>query len=155
MFMNIKRTSYFTFLVAITTLATVTSCNQAKGQCMESNTIAADEIFLDNTQLFNFCLEGLGQADAQSELAKMLKGKGLKGGKFKLAIDPSGTLSVYLVIDKDYRGPVSTRIFEGNNNTHYGSLAALRHEKPANFAFATSCLDEREGIASRNRILRI
>jgi hypothetical protein len=152
-FMNIKRTSYFTFLVAITTLATVTSCNQAKAQGVERNTIAADEIFLDNTQLFNFCLEGLSQADAQSELAKMLKGKGLRAGKFKLAIDPSGTLSVYLVIDKDYKGPVSS-IFEGDNHAHYGSLATLVSSKSANFTFHTFCRDERKGIASRNRILR-
>lgn len=153
--MNIKRTSYFTFLVAITTLATVTSCNKVKGQSLQSNNIAAEEIFLDHNQLFDICLNGLSHPETPFELAKVLRDKGLKAGKFKLEIDPSGTLSVYLVIDKDYKGPVSARIFDYNHHADYGSLAAMRKDAPDNSAFTLSDADRRMGIAIRNRILQI
>lgn len=151
--MNIKRTSYFTFLVAITTLATVTSCGKVNGQSSNNKTIA-EEILLDSNQLFNICLESLGGTDTRFELAKVFKDKNLKAGKFKLAIDPSGTLSVYLVIDKDYKGPVSTKIF-GNDQADYGSLAVLTKEESANSSFTAHHFDKRAGIAIRNRILRI
>lgn len=153
--MNIKRTSYFTFLVAITTLATVTSCSKVKEQSVPGNHIVAEEIFLDTNQLFHICLEGLGQSETQFELAKVLKDKGLKAGKFKLAVDPSGTLSIYLVIDKDYKGPVSAKIFAGGFQKQYGSVAALSKDKPDNSIFSEYHSDKREAISSKNRILRI
>jgi hypothetical protein len=153
--MNIKRTSYFTFLVAITTLATVTSCSKVKGQSAPGNHIVAEEIFLDTNQLFNICLEGLSQTETQFELAKVLKDKGLKAGKFKLAIDPSGTLSVYLVIDKDYKGPVSAKIFAGDYQQQYGRMAVLTRDEPDNSTFSEYRSDKRDDISSKNRILRI
>lgn len=152
--MNIKRTSYFTFLVAITTLATVTSCNKAKGQSIQSNNPVADEIFLDNKQLFDICLEGLSHPETPFELAKVLKDKGLKAGKFKLAVDPSGTLSVYLVIDKDYKGPVSANIFGNDHQPDYNSVALLTKDENNNVTFAGPLPDKRSGIAIKNRILR-
>jgi len=152
--MNIKRTSYFTFLVAITTLATVTSCNKVKAQCSPGNNPVADEIFLDNKQLFDICLEGLDHTDIPSEWVKVLKDKGLKAGKFKLAVDACGTLSVYLVIDKDYKGPVSASIFGTDYQPDYGNIALLTAEEPGHVSFAGLFLDERSGIASKNRILR-
>lgn len=152
--MNIKRTSYFTFLVAITTLATVTSCNKAKGQSIPSNNPVAGEIFLDNKQLFDICLEGLSHPETPFELAKVLKDKGLKAGKFKLAIDPAGTLSVYLVIDKDYKGPVSASIFGNDHRAGYSNIALLTKDESNNVTFAGPLSDKRSGIAIRNRILR-
>lgn len=152
--MNIKRTSYFTFLVAITTLATVTSCNKAKGQSIQGNNPVADEIFLDNKQLFDICLEGLSHPETPFELAKVLKDKGLKASKFKLAVDPSGTLSVYLVIDKGYKGPVSANIFGNDYQPDFGSIALLTKDKNNDVTFAGPLSDKRSGIAIKNRILR-
>lgn len=152
--MNVKRTSYFTFLVAITTLAAATSCNKVKGQIPGNNDITAGEYASGKHQeLFDICLEGFGKLDYRFELAKVLGDKGLKAGKFRLAIDPSGTLSVYLVIDKDYKGPVSAKIFD-SKSLEYGNIASLSKKQISLLRFAGPSADERSGIAIRNRILR-
>lgn len=151
--MNIKRTSYFTFLVAITTLATVTSCSKVRGQALPDRETIPGEIVLDDNQLFDICLEGLERPNYHFELVRVLGKKGLKAGKFKLAIDASGTLSVYLVIDKDYKGPVSTKIFDSKGHEEYGKLALLSKDKRDNSLFAISTFDKRTGIAAKNRIL--
>lgn len=153
--MNVKRTSYFTFLVAITTLATVASCNKVKEQALYAAELhAADAIYRDNhPEIFDLCLEGLGKMDYRFEIAKVLRDKGLKTGKFKLAIDQSGTLSVYLVIDKDYKGPVSASIFDSKSH-HYGRTALLSGAESDNIHAYGPAFDKRAGIASKNRILR-
>jgi len=153
--MNIKRTSYFTFLVAITTLATVTSCNQVKAASLKGNTISVGEIGLSHgEELFDICLEGLGSLDYRFELAKILKDKGLKAGRFKLAVDQLGTLKVFLVIDKDYKGQVSAEIFASKCDD-YGKIALHTPAETDNSSFPLATFDKRVGIANKNRILRI
>ena len=138
----------------MTTLATVASCSKVKAQQLQGHALAAEEIFLDQHELFDLCIDGLTPSGNPYELAKVLSGKGLKGGKFKLEIDPSGTLSVYLVIDKDYKGQVSSRIFDGGIPATYGHLVFLPDERTAGL-FRGYGSDKRTGIASRNRVLRI
>jgi|GEM_PF-893665 len=151
--MNVKRTSYFTFLVAITTLATVTNCSKVKGQTY--NSCVADthgQVCTEGLQLFDISLDDLERLDNGGTIDRLLKSRGLKTGKLKLAVDQSGDLSIYLVIDKDYKGPVSKLIFDHTCGSTPQYPPAFAHRAAGPYAAAPR-YDKREGIAARNQIL--
>ena len=150
--MTIQRVSYFTFLVAITTIATVTSCNRVKAQGPEQQ---GHEITISHSADFAEAATVYGP-EFTFELSKVLRDKGLQTGKFKIATRSTGNgeaITVYLIFDKDYKGPVSAKIF----SLPVQFLAAAEPViacQPTPPLHNAPLIDERAGIASRNRILR-
>ena len=154
--MIVRRVSYFTFIVAITTIATVSSCNRAKAQAQQallygenlasqsSSTVTDDRYTHTGTTI-----------DCTLALAKALEEKGLKAGKFKITTDASGhqnVVSVYLIFSKDYKGQVSAKIFDSKNGEH-DTIAAMAALFSAKALYAEHTCDRRNAIKRKNRIL--
>ncbi len=149
--MTVKRVSYFTFLVAITTIATVTSCNKVKAQALSGN--SNNDIAVSHSVELSEASKVYGP-EFTFELSKVLRDKGLHTGKFKIATRHSGSgeaVTVYLIFDKDYKGPVSAQIFTVPAKEYTAVYAVATW--PAALCYNKLVFDERAGIASRNRIL--
>ncbi|KAA5534734.1 hypothetical protein F0919_08975 [Taibaiella lutea] len=156
--MIVKRISYFTFMVAITTMATVSSCQKANANTIspeDFNTIVAA---LSEHELFDF---GFQYEDASTDynlkLQRLLKNKGLKAGTFQIKAASSGkekVLNLILVVDKNYRGHVGSAIFDS-----YPDHISFRHSKSYSQSDKISlpffAADIRKDIACRNLILLI
>src|SRR5690606_16435307 len=100
--MIVRRVSYFTFIVAITTLASVGACSQAKAAAAH----AADDSGSPGYDGISVCA---------GELERALQDLGLVAGTFKItreASDHENAVRLYLVISKDYKGQVSAKIFK-------------------------------------------
>lgn len=156
--MIVKRISYFTFMVAITTMATVSSCQKANANTIspeDFNTIVAA---LSEHELFDF---GFHYEDASEDynlkLQKLLRSKGLKAGTFHIKATPSGkekVLNLILVVDKNYRNPVASTLFD--SHTGYFSIQH-RHDysqSDKTYTFPPAA-DVREDIARKNLVLLI
>jgi len=143
--MIVRRISYFTFMVAITTMATVTSCHKAMGQAKEHIAAASGP---EEHEL------GLQEEHAGTlELVRALRGRGLKPGKIRITRNPAGghdEVHIYLVINKDYKGQVSAGIFENTDRCYaYSAPAANVSSVPRTVAYLT---DIRKDIVRKNRI---
>jgi hypothetical protein len=144
--MTVKRVSYFTFLVAITTIATVTSCNKVKAQALLDIAVSHSVELSDASTVYG--------PEFTFELSKVLRDKGLQTGKFKIATRHSGSgeaVTVYLIFDKDYKGPVSAKIFNTPFKEYVDAPVLTCQQAPPRYC--NPVFDERAGIASRNRIL--
>lgn len=154
--MIVRRISYFTFIVAITTIATVSSCNRAKEKAKQSVNYAGTVIGKGSSEFVEGVSEGVSQSfDCSLELAKVLQEKGLKAGKFKITTDNSGhenVVSVYLIFDKDYRGQVSAKIFDSKNQ-EYGRVAVNLDSKAGKAQYFDFVFDHRTAIERKSRIL--
>jgi hypothetical protein len=147
--MIVRRVSYFTFIVAITTLATVTACNQA----------AAGP--LKNTDEADCCVGHSGLAHLQQNiecaegLRHVLLAHGINIDDFKvvLAEDAQGnTLEICLVVDKDYKGQVSAKIFTVQSSHSTSPAPEANYIHP--LAIAESYQpDLREEIAGKSLVL--
>ena len=156
--MIVKRISYFTFMVAITTIATVSSCQKANANTIspeDFNTIVAA---LSKHELLDF---GFHYEDASEDynlkLQKLLRSKGLKAGTFQIKATPSGkekVLNLILVVDKNYRNPVTNTLFD----SHAGHLLVqYRHDysQSDKIYFPPFAADVRKDIARKNLVLLI
>ncbi|WP_118952227.1 hypothetical protein [Taibaiella helva] len=154
--MIVRRISYFTFIVAITTIATVSSCNRAKEKAKQSVNYAGTVVGKGSSEFFEGVAEGVSQTfDCTVELAKVLQSKGVKGGKFKITTDSNGhenVVSVYLIFDKDYKGPVSARIFDSKDQ-EYGRTAVSLDTRSGQARFTDFVFDQRTDIERKSRIL--
>lgn len=154
--MIVKRISYFTFMVAITTMATVSSCQKANAISPEDfNTIVAA---LSEQDIFDF---GFQYEDASEnyhlKLHKLLKSKGLKSGTFQIKATPSGNknvLNLILVVDKNYKGSVASTIFDSHAG-HFPVQYAKAYSQFDIFFPPLFVTDIRKDIELRNLILLI
>ncbi len=150
--MIVRRISYFTFLVAITTIATVSSCNRAR----QSANYAGNVVGKGSSEFIEGVTEGVNHTfDCTLELTKVLQEKGLKGGKFRIATDDSGherVVSFYLIFDKDYKGQVSAKIFDSKQQ-EYGRTTASIETKAGKAQFVDFVFDHRTDIERKSRIL--
>jgi hypothetical protein len=154
--MIVKRISYFTFMVAITTMATVSSCQKANAISPEDfNTIVAA---LNEQDVFDF---GFQYEDASEnynlKLHKFLKSKGLKTGTFQIKATPScneNVLNLILVVDKNYKGRVASTIFDSNGG-HFPIQYAKPFGQSARILPPSLVADVRKDIERRNLILLI
>lgn len=156
--MIVKRISYFTFMVAITTMATVSSCQKANAHTLSPEDFKTIVAALSEHELleFGFHFEDASE-DYNLKLQKLLKSKGLKAGTFQVKATPSGKekiLNLILVVDKGHRNTVNTALFD----SHAGQFPVLyAHDNSQNgnipaFSFAR---DVRKDIARKNLILLI
>ena len=154
--MIVRRISYFTFIVAITTIATVSSCNRAKEKAKQSANYAGAVVGRGSSEFIEGIAEGVNESfDCSLELAKVLKEKGLKSGKFKITTDSSGNdnvVSVYLIFDKDYKGQVSAKIFDSKNQ-EYGRTVAAVENSSGKAQYVDFVFDRRTDIERKSRIL--
>ncbi len=149
--MNVKRVSYFSFLIAITTIATVSSCHQIK---QKNNTALTPIDYVTIAGMASVC-EDLS-LDCWVALVKALEENGVQPGKFRITQRKSGTentVNIYLVFDKDYKGPVSARIFDLGDLAGDPKLLAF-HETDRQQLYSSCPSDKREHIAHKNLILR-
>lgn len=150
--MIVKRVSYFTFIVAITTIATVSSCHKAKAstsQCPEKVQAECLSVLSDE-----IAKETNWPREATLQLAKVLQEKGLLTGKFHISTRYSSqeeTLSICLVFDKDYKGEVLTGLFKSVKPDYDYSLLFADKYSPSNFSH--TFFDKRKDIDRKNLIL--
>lgn len=154
--MIVRRVSYFTFIVAITTIATVSSCNRVKEKARETAHYAGTVAGKASSEFVDGAADGITQTfDCTLELTKALEEKGLKTGKFKITTDASGNqnvVSVYLIFNKDYKGQVSVKIFD-SKNAEYGRAAANLEVKAGKAQYVDFTFDQRTDIERKSRIL--
>lgn len=156
--MIVKRISYFTFMVAITTMATVSSCQKANAHSIsfeDFNTIVAA---LSEHEIFDFSFYAEDAAnDYNAQLQKLLKTKGLKAETFHVKATCSGqqnVLNLVLVVDKNYKGPVAPAIFDSPIN--YIPLDySINYSQFVNLVYPSLVADTRKIIERKNRILLI
>lgn len=148
--MIVRRVSYFTFMVAITTIATVGSCGLAKAEAQQALLYE-----LSGQEYIAGC--GADGDDHTLALARVLQEKGLKAANFKLRTNASGqqeVVSVYLVFHKDYKGQVSAKIFGSKPPCH--DAVTIKTGTPliaGALPVAAALPDQRETIAEKNLIL--
>ena len=143
--MIVKRVSYFTFIVAITTLASVTACSQAKA--MAGHVADNSDPVFEHIEKTAVCT---------TELQRILQDKGLVAGSFKItqgSSDQKDAVKIYLVINKDYKGQVSAKIFKEKSKEY--SYQPTKPEIAEAVVYLTSAFnpDKSTGIASKNLIL--
>jgi len=143
--MIVRRVSYFTFIVAITTLASVGACSQAKA--MAAHAVNGNEPVFEHSEGIVVCTTGL---------ERVLKEKGLATGTYKITPDLSdnkGAVKIYLVISKDYKGQVTAKIFKGENRHDHFSGRPTGKTGPLLALAADFTPDKRTDIARKNLIL--
>jgi len=143
--MIVRRVSYFTFIVAITTLASVSACSQAKA--MAAHAVNGKEPAFE-------CPEGIPVCTGQ--LAKALQDKGISLGTFKITkgiSDNKEAVKVYLVINKNYKGQVSAKIFRAEDKEPCQTCRLYNKIQPPVYLAANFAIDKRTGIARKNLIL--
>lgn len=154
--MIVRRVSYFTFMVALTTMATITSCNRAKEKARQSVHYAGEIAGKASTEFFDGAAEGVSATlDCRIGLSAALRDKGFKLGKFRITTDSTGNehiVSVYLIFDKDYKGPVTAKIFD-SKNLEYGRSTADITAVKGDARFVDLVFDHRTDIARKSRIL--
>jgi hypothetical protein len=154
--MIVKRVSYFSFIIAITTIATVSSCNRVKESAKQTINKAGAIVGTGSSEFLDGVSEGVTQSfDCSVELVKVLEEKGLKIGKFKIATNSSGQeniVSIYLIFDKDYKGQVSAKIFD-NKGYEYGRASLALEAKAAQAGYFDFVFDKRTNIERKSRIL--
>lgn len=150
--MNIKRTSYFTFLVVITTLTTVSSYGTTKaGQTIPPEPVSA--VICPN-ELYLLCLEGLSQMDERFIAAQAFSEKKTGTRKFKIVINQNGTVSIFLVFDKNYKGQVSTGVIAAP--VYADNLLPAKMAQPISVTAPLSFLiNKKEEILHKNCTLLI
>jgi len=157
--MIIRRISYFTFMVAITTMATVSSCQKANATSIsfeDFNTIVAA---LSEHEIFDFGFQYEDAAeDYNAKLQKILKSKGLKAGTYQIKAAKSGkenVLNLILVVDKNYKGTVASTFFDsqpGQISVPYAAVHSHFDKQTFSNSFAS---DIRKDIARKNLVLLI
>jgi len=144
-------------MVAITTMATVSSCQKANASISpeDFNTIVAA---LSEHDVFDFGFQYQDASeDYNARLQKILKSKGLKAGTYQIKATQSGkenVLNLILVVDKNYKGPVASTFFDSGITqipTIYNAVYS-HFDKPNFPSFAT---DIRKDIARKNLVLLI
>jgi hypothetical protein len=156
--MIIRRISYFTFMVAITTMATVSSCQKAHAASISAedfNTIIAA---LSEHEIFDFSFQYENTSESYNvRLQQLLKAKGLKAGTFQIKAAAPGkenVLNLILVVDKNYKGTVASSMFD--NPAGYFAIPACtvnnQSDKPS---FSSFTADIRKDIERKNLILLI
>lgn len=150
--MIVRRVSYFTFIVAITTLATVSACNQAAAMNALKN---ADDAALAPCLTLSSNSYNASDNGCTAGIKKALLAHGINTDDFKIitAEDGSGnTIEVCLVLDKDYKGQVSAKIFTVKKQAHTAfEIATVSNPQ---LTFAEGYIpDLRDVIACKNRVL--
>lgn len=152
----VKRISYFTFIVAITTIATVSSCSRAKEKARQSVNYAGAVVGKGSSEFAEGFSEGISQSfDCSLELSRLLQEKGIKGGKIKITTghsDAENVVSIYLIFDKDYKGQVSAKIFDSKNQ-EYGRTTANVACPAGTAHYIDFVFDHRTAIERKSRIL--
>lgn len=142
--MIVRRISYFTFIVAITTIATVSACNRTNTNI--NCTLANEkdiEIYLTN--LVSNSLEWQTQELPQ----------GIKSGKFKITTNTNdNSISFCLQVNKSYKGEVNTLLFNTTASSNVSSVEAYNTTQIETL-FPEFISDKRRVIAHKNLILLI
>lgn len=145
--MIVRRISYFTFIVAITTIATVGVCNKASASSANHHASGHSGTIItsgETHEVFDYTLA----------LAKVLREKGLKVGKFRIVISASDNEHVVnVILDKDYKGQVSAKIFDSKGLDYDKNVISLNAPLSRKTKHFTPTFDERNAIARKNRIL--
>jgi hypothetical protein len=156
--MIIKRISYFTFMVAITTMATVSSCQKANANVISSedfNTIVAA---LSEHDLFNFGFQFEDvSGDYNTRLQRLLKTKGLKAKTFQVKAAVSGKeniLNLILVVDKNHKGQAASTLFDTYSGVLFAPGVIVKSPYDKN-TYPTFAADTRKDIARKNLVLLI
>jgi hypothetical protein len=145
-------------MVAITTMATVSSCQKANAASISAEDLNTIIAALGEHDVFDF---GFQYEDASEDynfrLQKLLKAKGLRPGTFQIKATSSGkdnVLNLILVVDKNYKGSVASSIFDSQTghlpvqyNFDYGQFVKNN--------FPSFAADVRENIGRKNLILLI
>lgn len=143
--MIVRRVSYFTFIVAITTLASVSACSQAKAMALHA--VNGSEPAFEQPNGVPVC---------SGELVKALQDKGFSLGTYRITkgiSDNKEAVKIYLVINKGYKGQVSAKIFKTENEEPCQTCKLFNKIQPAQYLAAGFTPDKRTDIARKNMIL--
>lgn len=140
--MNVKRVSYFSFLIAISAIATV-SCVHA-GQTVK--TASAPSRLITTCELQGITLE------CWMALAKTLESKGLHPGQFKITsyqLSAADEYQVCIELNKCFKGQVNAFVNEVPRPQLYDRSPVLALSHPG-FLYPT---DLRAALKQKSRIL--
>ena len=147
--MNVKRTSYFSFLVAISTIATVSCVHAAQ---LNSDYTKRGEL----TTISSCEVQQQITLECWMALAKALEEKGLPASQCKITsfqqTDGSEQYLICLEVDKNYKGSVAALIGAGTS-----SEVLLVHQLITSDGLTVSNSppsDLRSSIKQKSRILR-
>jgi len=156
--MIVRRISYFTFMVAITTMATVGSCQKANAHCISFEDFNSIVAALSEHEIFDFSFNAEEAAlDYNAQLQKLLKTRGLKAETLQVQATPTkgNVLNLVLVVDKSTKGTSNPVIF----TPHTGHIPLQRSCNHTAIAATTDFpafdTDLRVSIARKNLVLLI
>lgn len=148
--MIVKRISYFSFIVAITTIATVGACQKTNAQykCFANNDI---DLVSYVANIIEYSLDWQN-SDLQN---------GIKSGTVKIIAnkDDNNNISICLEVAKSYKGAVNTLFQPADTHSKSASIFQVKCcskalSKAALFSPSTTT-DKRANIADKNLILLI
>lgn len=143
-------------MVAITTMATVSSCQRANALSFEDfNSIIAA---LSDHEIFDLSFDtGDSSDDYNEKLQLFLKANGLKAEAVKIQTLATGNekvLNLTLVMDKNFKGKVNNQLFD-SPAAILPSTLAYTHGQSDKIILPLFASDIRKDIARKNLILLI
>lgn len=135
----------------------LTSCNKVKQGTKEAVNKAGETVGKTSTEFFEGISEGVDKTlQCEISLSQSLKDKGVKTGKFSINSDSGSSknnmLTLYLIFDKDFKGPVSAKAYD-KNGLEVGRSQITADEKAGNAKYFDFKFDPRTYIEVKSKIV--
>jgi hypothetical protein len=132
-------------------------CLVACGRAKEKINNAGEKVGAGTTEFFQGVAEGVDKTNqCKLEVGGAFATSGVKPGKFMVQRPDSSTsnhmLTVYLVFEQDYRGPVTLKVFD-EQGQEYGRLTENIAGNKGEANFFDFIFDKRTDIEMRSKIV--
>ena len=105
-------------ILILSILMLLASCGKVKEKAKETINKSGETVGKTATEFFEGVAEGIDKTlQCELSLSQSLIDKGLKTGKFAIDNADGGRnnqLTVYLIFDKDFKSPVTAKVFDKN-----------------------------------------
>ena len=105
-------------ITILSVLMLLVSCSRVKEKAKETINKSGEAVGKTATEFFEGVYEGVDKTlQCELSLSNVLTDKGLKTGKFAVESADGGRnnqLTVYLIFDKDFKSPVTAKVFDKN-----------------------------------------
>jgi hypothetical protein len=150
----LKTTSPLIILLALTVV--FASCNRAKQKAKEVVNKTGEAVGTGASEFAKGVARGVEETlECTVEISKPQADKGLQAGKFKITDSQDAhdnVLTVYLVFNKDYKGPVAAKIFD-RNGQEYGRSAIDVESKAGEAKYYDFTFDKRTDIENKSKFV--
>lgn len=132
------------------------SCDRIKQKSKDAIHKTGETVGKGTSEFLDGVSKGVDQTfNCTIELSKLLGGKGLQFGKFKIENGKDETdnlLSVYLIFNNDIKDSVSAKVFDSNGN-EYGRTGLVIEGKKGEAKYYDFIFDKRTDIERKSKFV--